>query len=248
MPLLNTADALYVGASAVDAVYYGSTLVWPSAFNPLTYLSWHSAYWAEDPDWTNPGDGNAVSSWRDGSGNGRTVSQGTGTRQPIYRATGIGSQPGVQFDGTDDWLASSSSFTATTGDLTKVMVLKPTATNSGRHFWSRGASGGRADGFVWGTAWGAYSPATGIFSGGTVNTNAHLVIITFATAAEIVVDGTQVATDSGSASLSGHTLASEPGGGSPWAGYIAFAGLYNGTLTSGQKADLLAWAQDHYGV
>ena len=128
------------------------------------------------------------------------------------------------------------------------LVLKPTATNSGRHFWSRGASGGRADGFVWGTAWGAYSPATGIFSGGTVNTNAHLVIITFATAAEIVVDGTQVATDSGSASLSGHTLASEPGGGNPWAGYIAFAGLYNGTLTSGQKADLLAWAQDHYGV
>jgi hypothetical protein len=34
--------------------------------NPLTEISWYSAFWAGDPAWSAPADGAAVSSWRNG--------------------------------------------------------------------------------------------------------------------------------------------------------------------------------------
>ncbi len=36
MPLLNEADAVYLGDEPVDAVYLGDTKVWPSRFDPLS--------------------------------------------------------------------------------------------------------------------------------------------------------------------------------------------------------------------
>lgn len=102
-------NSLQLGTQAVDRAYLGDTLVWPPAFDPLTALSWHAVFWADDPAWTPPADGGAVSSWRDGSGNGRNATQGTGTNQPAYRASeaALNGHAAVDF-GNDDVLDTAT--------------------------------------------------------------------------------------------------------------------------------------------
>ena len=52
---------------------------------------------------------NKVSQWRDRSGNGYHLAQATGANQPVFSATGgPNSQPELQFDGTNHWMANTS--------------------------------------------------------------------------------------------------------------------------------------------
>lgn len=71
-----------------------------TTFTPLTAVTWKAAYWAEDPGWTNPGDGGAVASWRDGSGNSNTITEAT--NKPIFRAadSNMNGKASVEFNGT----------------------------------------------------------------------------------------------------------------------------------------------------
>ena len=45
-----------------------------TGFDPLS-ISWHTAFWAEDPAWSHPADGVAVSQWDDATGNARHAIQ-----------------------------------------------------------------------------------------------------------------------------------------------------------------------------
>lgn len=86
-------------------------------------------YGAEDPGWTNPGDGNAVSAWDNNGSDGSTASQGTGGKQPIYRASSATSgKPSIQFDGTDDFLVNTAG-TADAAPYTHFIAFE--FTNSG---------------------------------------------------------------------------------------------------------------------
>ena len=49
-----------------------------------------------------------VSGWTDGSGNGRTISQVTAGKQPLFVANSSKGQPGVLCDGVDDFLVSGA--------------------------------------------------------------------------------------------------------------------------------------------
>lgn len=52
-----------------------------------------------------------VGTWNDLSGNGYHVTQTTNGARPVYKATGgSGSKPTIQFDGSNDFLASSAHF------------------------------------------------------------------------------------------------------------------------------------------
>ena len=224
-------------------------------FDPLS-IAWHSAYWAEDPGWTNPGDGNAVTTWDDATANGRDVTQATGTKRPLYRASvaALNGQPALEFDGTDDFLQTVSAFTVTSGTLTKVIIYQYRSHPGGnRHAWSAMDSGSnRADMFRTSGAWAIYGSAAAgggaiYITGVTPNNNAHLEVATFGASASILIDGSSITTGSGASALTTHCfggyLGNENG-----AVTIAFAGMLVGTLTTGEKADLLAWAQDHYGT
>lgn len=71
---------------------------------------WNYAYWADDPLWANPGNGNAISSWRDAGPTSSHLVQATGSKQPIFRSSvaGLNNRAGIDFDGVDDILAVST--------------------------------------------------------------------------------------------------------------------------------------------
>lgn len=63
--------------------------------------------WASSPAGYNtalPADTAQISAWSDLSGNGRDASQGTASLRPVMNYAGIGSKPGVFYDGTDDYV------------------------------------------------------------------------------------------------------------------------------------------------
>jgi hypothetical protein len=65
-----------------------------------------------------------VGEWRDFSGNNYHVTQATNTARPVYKATGgPGSKPAIQFDGTNDFLASAAHWWGS-DDLTVIVVMK----------------------------------------------------------------------------------------------------------------------------
>jgi hypothetical protein len=72
-------------------------------YDPRTAIAWHSVFWADDPDWTNPGDGNAIAQWDDGGGNGLHLTQSTGALRPIFRSSvaEFNNRGGVDPDGAD---------------------------------------------------------------------------------------------------------------------------------------------------
>lgn len=221
------------------------------AFDPLS-ISWHTAFWAEDPNWTAPGDGNAVSQWDDASGNGRHATQATGSKQPIYRASAaaFNSQPVVEFDGTDDWLATAAFAAAITGASEHFVVAKfdtLTANTALQHGISGSARRSiQTDG---GTQWQVFQGSTGVW-GGTNDPALHAFRAVFDSTDEIVVDGTSLASgNAGAENLTGVRLGANAGGTAGFFdGRIAFVGIKSGTLTSTERSDLLAWAQSHYGT
>lgn len=71
-----------------------------SAVNPEDIPGMLAAWIADD---IGASDGAAVASWTDRVA-GFNLAQTTGASQPLYRTTGVGGQPAVDFDGTDDSL------------------------------------------------------------------------------------------------------------------------------------------------
>lgn len=219
-------------------------------------IAWHTAFWAADPAWSNPGDGNAVSSWRDFSGNNRTASQGTGSKQPIYRAaaSAVNNQPAVQFDGSDDALATAS-FTTLTQTLSVVAVFNTTVTATGKFVWDGIDGTNRAA--LWSNYSGtqvydAFAGSDGITSTTWVNA-LQMIRVTFAGASTVVEkNGTSLGTVSaGTGGLAGVTLGCRFSnlGSNTMAGHIAFLGVYNGNVASDSNwSSFKSWVASYYGL
>lgn len=221
-------------------------------FDPLSDISWHSAFWADDPAWTNPGDGNAVTTARDGSGNGRDWTQATAAKKPTFRATdaSFNNRAVIEFDGTDDTMLQSAYTGIATGTVMVVGRLRTVAevgifnglTASTR--WALGVILPDSD---WNLHQGIPSPGV---SGGTPNTSAHLFQGTFSATDQLFVDGTSIGTASaGTESLTGMALASFVGGASGFSQLdLAFVGISSSVLSAPQVAAFEAWAGSYYGL
>ena len=96
MPVLNDADALYLGDLAVDAVYLGDTPVWLPAFDPAATPG--LLFWL-DAQSLIAADGDPVTVWPDSSGNGLNGVGGGLLRGalPVYAAGVLNGKPGVRF-------------------------------------------------------------------------------------------------------------------------------------------------------
>ena len=103
-----------------------------TTFDPLTSISWQTAWWAGDPAWTKPSDGAAVASWTSGVG-GRTLAQATGANQPLYRASasGLNNQPCIEFDGVNDSLFDETFVGPTSDPYTVIWIGRYTNASPG---------------------------------------------------------------------------------------------------------------------
>lgn len=87
-------------------------------------------------------DGDAAATWSDLSGRGNHATQGTGSKQPLYKVGIFNGRPGVPFDGVDDFLSLTAALGAVlvTGDHSAFVVVKYVATGTDKRML--GASNG----------------------------------------------------------------------------------------------------------
>ena len=227
--------------------YYRPAPISPGVFDPLADVPWTSAWWAEDPNWTDPGDGNPVPQWDAGVGTHDLVEAASASQPPTYRAavTQMGGQPAIDF-ATGDWMEATGLAQSQPNTIVFVFRAKDTSDRalcdglSSRQFIRSGTN----------YQWFAGSSRTG----GTGDTdNPHILVANFTTqtgSRALEVDGVAVNTQSpGSNSLNGFTVGALLDG-ALWQmnGWIAFVGIADHILSRGHRDNLLAWAQDHYGV
>ena len=120
MTVINNADAVYLGVTAVDRVYVGSERVWP-AFLPVDLFanSEQGAFYIprpvvngtqalfQDAAGTVPvtADGDPIGSTKDQSPNDRSSIQSVSTRRPVYSTDGALNF--AAFDGIDSFLQAT---------------------------------------------------------------------------------------------------------------------------------------------
>lgn len=233
------------------------------SFDPLS-IGWYAAFWAEDPNWTDPGDGNAVSSWRnDGSGDWGAAAQATGTKQPLYRSSvaALNSKPAIDFDGSNDELKTSAGTAQEPstggGPLVSVMIADVTPNSTFAYLHDRRAQVGGDPGtnrfivgMTSGNGWRIYVDSGR--DGGTATSGAHLFVFDFWNNPNsyLYVDGVTIqnGVNIGWCSLDGLTLGAGINAGAFVDARIAFMGLKVGALTAQELSDIEAWATDHYGI
>lgn len=222
-----------------------------AAFDPVAAFAWHSVFWASDPLWSNPGDGNAVSTWRNGGSDGVAMTQATGSLQPLYRSAyaNLNSQPAVQFDGTDDLLANT--YNATLAVPYSVVSVCHFITVGGAQIAVLGLSNQCYAGCS-GTAWRLRSIT--LLTGGTASTGKHLhrALIASGATDALEVDGTSVM----SAVEAGNVAMFQIGVGQAanlttdaFNGAIAFVGAFPGDISADANwAAFKAWAASLYSM
>lgn len=109
-----------------------------STFTPLQIPSMVAWYKADAI--TGLADAAAVTTWADSSDNGRGATQATSGSRPTYRTNIIASKPVVRFDGTDDFLRTSTF--SLSKPVTVVAVAKSAVTASVNHTYVDGVAGG----------------------------------------------------------------------------------------------------------
>ena len=197
-----------------------------------------------------------VSTWADQSGLGRDATQATSTRRPRYHADTGDGLPGVEFDGTDDYLeASTAQFVnATDGTWTAFAAVYPLRASSSTNdniLSSDTGSSPRVAQFLRLTAT-EQLQAIAFNTGGTAYTDGQtgvtlhkrfvLEAVRDATSVLAGVDGTATASTAtaGTPQNGSQVLAvgARPDPSSYFAGWIHEVLLYNRALTSTERDDV----------
>lgn len=208
---------------------------------PLSVLGWKAAYWADDPSWTNPGNGNVVASWRDGGTSGAyTLTQSTGANKPTFRTgvTNLNGKSAIEFDGTASYLNNTSP--VITQPFTVVAVLDLTSLTGDRTM-SDAIGAGRAAVYKQTTnnKWTLYTGGAGFLAAASATTTGLHGIRAFANAADLgtsaLATDAVTATTSSALSSTGFT-GIRVGASSTAAAFgamrLGFWGLYLGDITT----------------
>lgn len=220
-------------------------------FNPLTSIPWYAAYWASDPNWTNPGDGNPVASWRDGSGNARDVVQAVGGTQPIYRSSvaALDNKPALEFSNKLLELASGSGFGTLAQPVSVVTVMQWVAPDSSTDVVIGTPT---ATPFLLrkNTAGLQLFGGSGLASGVLYDSNAHMFAGFFNnTAGSVTVDGLTAYGASGSNSMEGISIGGNNGAASSQTLNVSFVGVFSGDIFgSTYWGNLEQFINAYYGV
>lgn len=244
--------------SATIAPYAGARILKrrDTPFSPLT--SWatqpHSIFWADDPSWSNPGDGNAVSTWRNAGSNGTAAVQAVALLQPTFRAagTGLNGHAGVQGDGTADTLATAA-FTSIPQPYSIVAVGSISSAAAAAKFLYDSISGANEAAFYVATAGTKFScyAGVGFDTDVGVDTNVHMSRVYWNGASSaMAVDETSKAGNAGASAITGITIGSAAGGAAGFnAGTIGLLILYPGQITADASwAAFKVWCAAYYGL
>jgi len=106
----------------------------PDFLSAGTLTAWYKA------DSLSLNDGDGVGAWTDSSGNGHTVAQLTGIRQPTFETNELNSKPVLRYDGINDILSDGdiADLDVGTGDIWMASVLKSTDDGSVQFFFEKG--------------------------------------------------------------------------------------------------------------
>ena len=208
-----------------------------STFTPLQIP--YMVAWYKADAITGLADTAAVTTWADSSDNGRGATQATSGNRPVYRTNILASKPVVRFDGTNDFLRTSTF--SLSKPVTVVAVAKSAVTASVNHTYVDGVAGGELQLMKTGT------PQYQLSSGGpasttTVDTAFHILvgIANGDTDSKLWVDGGAPATGTTSlTAMGGITLGAYGTGGTNFLnGDIAEVILYSGELSLADINDL----------
>jgi hypothetical protein len=224
-----------------------STTSTPTPFSPFD-IPWLFAAWADDPDWTDPGDGNPVDTWRDGSGNSRDATSSS-TERPLFTSSlaALNNRGTLTFDGSNDNMATPTFTLTATYSLVAIASFNSSA--GGDRFVMTTAY--NADGiFARASTWSSYV-GTYVDSGVARTTPGFLYAVYHSSA-------TQSLMRVNNTSVSGGNFAGSPTNGVKLGGYgtsfnlgcdIAFAAAYSGILTDDAAwPDFVDWMNDYYGL
>lgn len=222
----------------------------PEGFDPLTAFAWTAVYWANDPGWSNPGDGGTVTTWRDGSGNGYT---GTATGSPIYRATHAGLNNKAIVECTVDSVASSNFSSAISQPYSMVIIADDII---GEAVWTRVMSTGahEVNGRIMKQPDGSLVLNTSGYDYPAINvsdTESVLLSALFSGSSSYAVkNGTASGTvNPGTGTAANITVCNDSGGGAAHTEKVAFAGVFAGDFhTEPNYAAFKSWVASYYGL
>lgn len=217
-------------------------------FDLLTSISWYAAYWAEDPGWTNPGNGNTVTTWDDAVGS-RNLTQGTAASRPTYRSSSatLNNKPALEF--VSDFFTDTAASWGTLTQPVSIVVIgfwtSPDAStdaiigaNSGTFLLRKNA-----------TPLVQLFAASGL-NGTTPNSSAHLFGGVYnGASSNLIYDGTLTSGNVGSGSMAGVTISGTGGAASSHTFTMAFCGFYSGVITSHVYwSSFKSWVTSYYGI
>lgn len=226
----------------------------PASFDPLAAFPWLHVAWSEDPSWTPPADGAAVSSWPNRGSVGGDFDQGTGANQPTYRATvaALSDQPGIEFT-TSKYLLSTLASTTVAKTCSVVALVNLSLINADRYLFDL-ASAGAPTGCVWSQSgvWAACGlAASGGDTGTASSVGPHLAVAIYtATTFELEIDDASVGVSGATAAWTFNRaqLGGRDTAGDWLSGHYAFFGVVSGDIRDDPNyAEFVTWAEGRYG-
>jgi hypothetical protein len=239
VPLLR--HAILSGAPAAAAAPAFS----PLDLSPALWLKADAGTYQTSGGSAASADADPVGEWQDQGGNGRHVSQATGSRRPTLKLAIQNGLPVVRFDGVDDFLDYASLIQS---QPYTIWLVASNGTANGYYCDAVAAANGRLVQRVNNTTLRTYQGAiadvtvTGL---SVVNS----IIVAYSGAASVVnFNGTETAVSPGTATASGFRLGAN---GSP-AAFAAMdlceAAVFTGVLSAANRAALAAYARTRWGT
>lgn len=227
--------------------------MWKSAavasFSPADLDSLRAWYVASDI--TGKNDGDTLYYWPDKSGNGRHLYQLTASRKPTFQTNESNGQPGVQFDGGDDFIQHVQAGQEKRGQHI-VLVWKSTGAHSNKYALEFGTSGANAviSGYTAGKAEFFDAPRLVYGNSPTVYTMMSVNDSLAAGRRSLYVNGANVATglNVGIRTNSGITIGATNGGSGPCPMICLEAIIYDGDRSAAEIAQLWQYVQTRYGL
>lgn len=221
-------------------------------FDPLS-ISWTHAYWTEGAEFEALGytNGATINPWPDEVSTA-DLAQGTAGNRPtlVTAEATFNNKDVVRFDGSNDYMSVDWADLSQPNEY--VFVAKLRSTSLSNQVLCDGLSSGRQQiervGGAAPSTWQLFAGAT--LTGGSADTNLHLwrAIFNGGSSALYHDETLEMSGNAGTGAAPGMYLCARSTIPDRFGIYdIAFCGVKNGALTAGERSDLHAWAQSHYG-